>query len=46
MRIFKKKKYGVINVPFIDNKDIPIVPDGAWVKCDHCGMEHSSPTGK
>ena len=37
MRIFKKKKYGVINVPFIDNKDIPIVPDGAWVKCDHCG---------
>lgn len=37
MGIFKKKQYGVINVSPIDNSDIPFVPDGAWVKCNHCG---------
>ena len=37
MKIFKKKNYGVINISSIDNKYIPIVPDGAWVKCDYCG---------
>lgn len=37
MGIFKKKQYGVINVAPIDNTDIPTVPDGAWVKCNHCG---------
>ena len=37
MGIFKKKQYGVINMPSVDNNDTPIVPDGAWVKCDHCG---------
>ena len=21
----------------VDNNDIPFVPDGAWVKCNHCG---------
>lgn len=37
MGIFKKKQYGVINIPSDDNNDIPIVPDGAWIKCNHCG---------
>ena len=37
MGIFKKKQYGVINMPSVDNNDTPVVPDGAWVKCDHCG---------
>ena len=37
MGIFKKKQYGVINVSPTDSNDIPSVPDGAWVKCNHCG---------
>lgn len=37
MGIFKKKQYGIINVPPVDTSDTPIVPDGAWVKCNHCG---------
>lgn len=37
MGIFKKKQYGVINVSNTDSTDIPVVPDGAWVKCNHCG---------
>ena len=37
MGIFKKKQYGVINMPSVDNNDTSIVPDVAWVKCDHCG---------
>lgn len=37
MGIFKKKKYGVINVSPLDSNDTPVVPDGAWVKCNHCG---------
>ena len=37
MGIFKKKQYAVINMPPVDSSDIPVVPDGAWVKCDHCG---------
>lgn len=37
MGIFKKKQYGVINMPSVDTNDIPVVPDGAWVKCNHCG---------
>lgn len=37
MGIFRKKQYGVINMPADDNSDIPIVPDGAWIKCNHCG---------
>lgn len=37
MGIFKKKQYGVINVSNTDTTDIPVVPDGAWVKCNHCG---------
>lgn len=36
-KFLKKKNYGVINISSIDNKYIPIVPDGAWVKCDYCG---------
>ncbi|MDU5262252.1 MAG: acetyl-CoA carboxylase, carboxyltransferase subunit beta [Clostridium celatum] len=37
MGIFKKKQYGVISVSHVDNNDTPFVPDGAWVKCNHCG---------
>ena len=37
MGIFKKKEYGVISVSHVDNNDTPFVPDGAWVKCNHCG---------
>ncbi|MCR1950712.1 acetyl-CoA carboxylase, carboxyltransferase subunit beta [Clostridium sp. DSM 100503] len=38
MGIFKKRQYGVINItPQEDEKDIPIVPDGTWVKCNKCG---------
>ena len=37
MGIFKKKQYGVINVSPTDSNDIPSVPDGAWLKCNHCG---------
>ena len=37
MGIFKKKQYGIINMPSVDTNDAPVVPDGAWVKCNHCG---------
>lgn len=37
MGIFKKKQYGIINISTVENTDIPVVPDGAWVKCNHCG---------
>lgn len=37
MGIFKKKQYGVINVDPADISDVPIIPDGAWIKCKHCG---------
>ena len=37
MGIFRKRQYGVINVTPMESNDIPIVPDGAWVKCNHCG---------
>lgn len=37
MGIFKKKQYGVLNVASVENNDIPVVPDGAWVKCNTCG---------
>ena len=37
MGIFKKKQYGVISVSHVDNNYTPFVPDGAWVKCNHCG---------
>ena len=33
MGIFKKRQYGVINITSQeDEKDIPIVPDGTWIK--------------
>ncbi len=38
MGIFKKRQYGVINITSQeDEKDIPIVPDGTWIKCSKCG---------
>ncbi|ASW43600.1 acetyl-CoA carboxylase, carboxyltransferase subunit beta [Clostridium isatidis] len=37
MQIFKKKQYGVINLPKEEEKDIPVVPEGSWVKCNKCG---------
>lgn len=37
MGIFKKRQYGVINITNIEEKDIPVVPDGTWIKCSNCG---------
>lgn len=37
MGIFKKRQYGVINISKIEEKDIPVVPDGTWIKCNNCG---------
>ena len=37
MGIFKKRQYGVINVIQQEENDIPIVPDGTWIKCSNCG---------
>ena len=37
MGIFKKRQYGVINVTQQDENDIPVVPDGTWIKCSNCG---------
>ena len=37
MGIFKKRQYGVINITKEEEKNIPIVPDGTWVKCNKCG---------
>ena len=36
MGIFKKRQYGVVNMP-LDESNVPVVPDGTWVKCDKCG---------
>ncbi|MCF0148432.1 MAG: acetyl-CoA carboxylase carboxyltransferase subunit beta [Clostridium sp.] len=37
MGIFKKRQYGVINITNLEEKDIPVVPDGTWIKCNNCG---------
>ena len=37
MGIFKKRKYGVLNITNSEEQDLPIVPDGAWIKCNNCG---------
>ncbi len=37
MGIFKKRKYAVINLIKEEEKDVPVVPDGTWVKCNKCG---------
>ena len=37
MGIFKKRQYGVINITNIEEKDIPVVPNGTWIKCSNCG---------
>lgn len=41
MGIFKKRQYGVINLTKDEKEkkeiDIPMVPDGTWVKCSKCG---------
>ena len=36
MGIFKKKQYGVINITNLEEKDVPVVPDGTWIKCNNC----------
>lgn len=36
MGIFKKRQYGIVTMP-LDEKNVPVVPDGTWVKCDKCG---------
>lgn len=37
MGIFKKRQYGVINITKVEEKDVPVVPDGTWIKCNKCG---------
>ena len=37
MGIFKKRQYGVINITNLEEKDIPVVPGGTWIKCSNCG---------
>lgn len=37
MGIFKKRQYGVINITKEEDKNIPMVPDGTWIKCNKCG---------
>lgn len=37
MGIFKKRQYGIVNLNKEETVDIPVVPDGTWVKCDKCG---------
>ena len=37
MGIFKKRQYGVINITQVEEKDVPVVPDGTWIKCNKCG---------
>lgn len=37
MGIFKKRQYGIVNINKEEVVDIPVVPDGTWVKCDSCG---------
>ena len=36
MGIFKKRQYGVVTMP-LDESNVPVVPDGTWVKCDKFG---------
>lgn len=36
MGIFKKRQYGVVTMP-LDESNVPVIPDGTWVKCDKCG---------
>ena len=36
MGIFKKRQYGVVTMP-LDESNVPVVPEGTWVKCDKCG---------
>lgn len=36
MGIFKKRQYGVVTMP-LDESNVPVVPDGTWIKCDKCG---------
>ena len=36
MGIFKKRQYGIVTMP-LDESNVPVVPDGTWVKCDKCG---------
>lgn len=36
MGIFKKRQYGIITIP-VEDVNIPVVPDGTWVKCNSCG---------
>lgn len=41
MGIFKKRQYGVINIThnkiYEEERNVPAVPDGTWVKCNKCG---------
>lgn len=37
MGIFKKRQYGIVNLNKEEIVDIPVVPDGTWVKCSSCG---------
>ena len=37
MGIFKKRQYGIVKLTKEEAVDIPVVPDGTWVKCDSCG---------
>lgn len=37
MGIFKKRQYGVVNIVRDEPIDVPVVPDGKWIKCDKCG---------
>lgn len=36
MGIFKKRQYAVINLTKEEERDIPMVPDGTWIKCNKC----------
>ena len=36
MGLFKKRQSGVVTMP-LDESNVPVVPDGTWVKCDKCG---------
>lgn len=43
MNLFKKRRYITVSQFNIDKRDddveenLPSVPDGMWIKCDHCG---------
>ena len=36
MGIFKKRQYAVINLTKEEERDIPMVPNGTWIKCNKC----------